>query len=89
MAGTTASDGWVLLETYPDPFSAELDAGYLSGNGIPVRVVPLRDFPGQERGIELIVDAQCADRARYLLSLEVPGEEELARLASGRQEQGT
>ncbi len=84
-----APAGWALLETCPDPFSAELHAGYLSGNGIPVRIVPLRDFPGQERGVELIVDAQCVERARYLLSLEVPGEEELARLAAGRQEQGT
>ena len=73
--------GWSLLETCPDPFSAELHAGYLSGNGIPVRLVPLRDFPGQERGVELIVDAQCLERARYLLGLEVPGEEELAMLA--------
>jgi hypothetical protein len=89
MAEQPAPEAWVLLETYADPFSAELHAGYLSGNGIPVRVAPLRDFPGQERGVELIVDAQCAERARYLLSLEVPGEEELARLATGSQEQGT
>ena len=66
-----APSAWCVLDTYPDRVSAEIAAGLLAGHGIPVKVDPLGDFPGHERGAELVVDAQCLARARWLLSLRV------------------
>ena len=75
---------WCVLETYADRFAAEADAGFLRSEGVAARVEVLSDFPGQDRGTRLWVDAALAHRARWLLKLGAVSEAELDYLATGK-----
>ena len=75
---------WCLLATYGDRFAAEADAGYLRSEMVAAKVEVVADFPGQERGARLWVDAAMAHRARWLLKLPTVSEAELEYLATGR-----
>jgi hypothetical protein len=75
---------WCVLDTYADRFAAEADAGFLRGERIAARVEVISDFPGQDRGARLFVDAALAHRARWLLKLEPVSDAELEYLATGR-----
>ena len=82
--GAYEPDDWCVLDTYPDRIAAEIDAGFLNGSGVAARVENVSDFPGQERGARLVVDARLAHRARWLLKLEAVSEAELEFLATGK-----
>jgi hypothetical protein len=75
---------WCVLETYADRLAAEADAGYLRSELVAARVEIVSDFPGQDRGAQLWVDAALAHRARWLLNLDTVSEAELEYLATGK-----
>ena len=75
---------WCVLETYADRLAAEADAGYLRSEMVAAKVEVISDFPGQERGAQLWVDAALAHRARWLLKLDTVSEAELEYLATGK-----
>ena len=77
-------DEWCVLDIYPDRVSAEADAGYLRSEMVAAKVELISDFPGQERGARLWVDASMAHRARWLLKLPTVSEAELDYLATGK-----
>ena len=77
-------DDWCLLDTYVDRFAAEADAGYLRSELVAAKVAVISDFPGQDRGAELWVDAALAHRARWLLKLSTVSDAELEYLATGK-----
>jgi hypothetical protein len=74
---------WCVLETYPSASAAEADAGYLRSEMVAARVQVVSDIPGQSRGAQLMVDANLAHRARWLLKLGTVTEAELEYLATG------
>lgn len=73
-----------MLDIYADRIAAEADAGYLRSEMVAAKVEVVADFPGQERGARLWVDAAMAHRARWLLKLPTVSEAELEYLATGR-----
>lgn len=75
---------WCVLATYADRFTAEADAGYLRSEMVAAKVEVVSDFPGQDRGAQLWVDAALAHRARWLLKLSTVSEAELEYLATGK-----
>lgn len=75
---------WCVLDTYPGRFAAEADAGYLRSERVAAKVEVISDFPGQDRGAQLWVDAALAHRARWLLKLSTVSDAELEYLATGR-----
>jgi hypothetical protein len=75
---------WCVLDTYADRFAAEVDAGYLRSEMVAAKVEVVSDFPGQDRGAQLWVDAALAHRARWLLKLNTVSEAELEYLATGK-----
>jgi hypothetical protein len=75
---------WCVLDTYADRFAAEVDAGYLRSELVAARVEIVADFPGQDQGARLWVDAALAHRARWLLKLGTVSEAELEYLATGK-----
>jgi hypothetical protein len=77
-------DDWCLLDTYGDRFAAEADAGYLRSELVAAKVEVISDFPGQDRGAKLWVDAALAHRARWLLKLATVSDAELEYLATGK-----
>ena len=77
-------DEWRLLETYGDRFAAEADAGYLRSEMVAAKVEVISDFPGQDRGAQLWVDAALAHRVRWLLKLGTVSDAELEYLATGK-----
>ena len=75
---------WCVLDTYGDRLAAETDAGYLRSEMVAAKVEVVSDFPGQERGAQLWVDAALAHRARWLLKLNAVSDAELDYLATGK-----
>jgi|SRR5687767_12032101 hypothetical protein len=76
-------DDWEILKTYGTGSAAEVDAGYLRGEGVAAKVRPVGDIPGTENGAELMVDSKLAHRARWLLKLQPVSDAELEYLATG------
>jgi hypothetical protein len=77
-------DEWCVLETYTDRIAAEADAGFLRSEKLAAKVEVISDFPGQDRGIRLWVDAALVHRARWLLKLSSVSDAELEYLATGK-----
>ena len=77
-------DEWCVLEIYGNAISAEADAGFLRSEQVAAKVEVISDFPGQDRGARLWVDAALAHRARWLLKLGTVSEAELEYLATGK-----
>jgi len=84
MMEPTEPDEWGLLDTYPARIAAEIDAGLLRSEGVAAKVEAISDFPGQESGARLWVDAALAHRARWLLKMSTVSEAELEYLATGK-----
>ena len=76
-------DDWEVLRTYGSVSAAEVDAGYLRGEGVAAEVRPIGDLPGTQNGARLMVEAKLAHRARWLLKLERVSDAELEYLATG------
>jgi len=75
---------WCVFDTYPNAIAAEADAGYLRSEMVAAKVEVVSDFPGQDRGARLWVDAALVHRARWLLKLGTVSEAELEYLATGK-----
>ncbi len=84
MSEPAEPDDWSVLETYPDRIAAEVDAGFLRSEGVAAKVEAISDFPGQQSGAQLWVDAALLHRARWLLKLATVSEAELESLATGK-----
>jgi hypothetical protein len=80
---------WCVLDAYADRLAAEADAGYLRSEMVAAKVEVISDFPGQDRGARLWVDAALAHRARWLLKLSTVSEAELEYLATGKLPKST
>ena len=75
---------WCVLDTYADRLAAEADAGFLRSEMVAAKVEAVSDFPGQDFGAKLWVDAALAHRARWLLKLSTVSDAELEYLATGK-----
>jgi hypothetical protein len=84
----TEPDEWCVLETYGNAISAEVDAGFLRSEHVAAKVEVVSDFPGQDHGARLWVDATLVHRARWLLKLGTVSEAELEYLATGKLPEG-
>lgn len=73
---------WVLLEACPETVAAQVIAGRLRAEGIPVRVSTLSPIPGLQQNAEVQVPRAWLERARQCLAAQRPTDEELAELAA-------
>ena len=74
--------GWRELAVYPTRSSAEVDAAYLRSEGVQAWVIS--GLPTEACGVQLMVDGDSLDRARWLLKFEPVTEAELEFLATGK-----
>jgi Putative prokaryotic signal transducing protein len=77
----TMRDGWRELASYSDVASAEVVAGLLRSENVPVHVAADEVVPGLIRDFRLLVPPALLERARSVLQQQQPTEEELAFLA--------
>ncbi|MDE2148691.1 MAG: hypothetical protein KGJ55_02415 [Gammaproteobacteria bacterium] len=63
-----ANDDWAELAVFPDELTAEIYAGRLRADAVPVRVHSLAPIPGLQLGSRLYVPAAVLERARALLA---------------------
>jgi hypothetical protein len=78
-----AQDDLVSLQVCSDHIAAEVLATRLRTESIPVTVKNLAPVPGLEQGSIVLVPAALEQRARWLLSHELPTDAELNYLATG------
>lgn len=74
-------DGWLEVGSYSDAASAEVVAGLLRSENVPVHVAADEVVPGLIRDFRLLVPPALLARARSVLAQQQPSEEELAFLA--------
>ncbi len=72
----------MLVQFCPDHIAAEVLAGFLRSESVPVVVRNLGPIPGLEPGAEVLVPASWLPRAQRLLAQQEPSAEELAELAA-------
>lgn len=77
-----ADDNLVLVRFCPDHIAAEVLAGLLRSESVPVVVRNLGPIPGLEPGAEVLVPASWLPRAQRLLARQEPTDDELAELAA-------
>jgi hypothetical protein len=85
------SDQWSLLAVYPDPVSAEIFAGLLRSEAIPVRIDADEPVPGLMRAFSLQVPGTMLARARAICSQAALSDEEWAQYVAdvrAREEPG-
>ena len=78
------SERWQEFAAYSDAASAEVVAGLLRSEGVPVNVASDEPMPGLVRGFRLMVPPQLLHRARWVVSNAAFTDEELAFLATNR-----
>ena len=78
------SEGWQEFAAYSDAASAQVVAGLLRSEGVPVNVVSDEPVPGLVRGIRLMVPAELLHRARWVVANACFTDEELAFFATAR-----
>ena len=78
------TEPWHEFAAYSDAASAEIVAGLLRSEGVPVEVVSDEPMPGLVQGFRLRVPVEMLHRARWVVSNADFTEEELAFLATGR-----
>jgi hypothetical protein len=86
------SDQWSLLAVYADPVSAEIFAGLLRSEAIPVRIKADEPVPGLMRAFSLHVPEAMLARARTLCSQAPWSDEEWAQYVAdvrAREEGGS
>jgi hypothetical protein len=76
-------DDLVSLQVCADHIAAEVLANRLRTESIPATVRNLGPVPGLEQGSVVLVPAALQQRARWLLSHELPTDAELNYLATG------
>ena len=77
------SDDWQALETFPNHLAAEIAAGVLRADSMPVRIESFGVVPGLEQGSQLMVPVALMHRARWLLAQARVSDAELDDLAMG------
>lgn len=82
--GQQLSERWQQFAVYPDAASAEVAAGLLRSEGVPVNVASDEPMPGLIEGFRLMVPAEMLHRARWVVSNADFTEEELAFFATAR-----
>jgi len=78
------SDDWQALETFPNHLGAEIVAGVLRADSMPVRIESFGVVPGLEQGSRIMVPAALMHRARWLLAQAKVSDAELDYLATGK-----
>lgn len=82
------SDPWQEFAAYADAASAEVVAGLLRSEGVPVNVASDEPMPGLIRGFRLMVPPEMLHRARWVVSNAAFTDEELAFFATARLDSG-
>ena len=77
------SDDWQALETFPNHLAAEIAAGVLRADSMPVRIESFGVVPGLEQGSQLMVPVALMQRAHWLLEHARVSDAELDDLAMG------
>ena len=77
------SDPWQTFAVYADAVSAEVTAGLLRSEGVPVEIQSDVPVPGLIHSFRLLVPAGLARRAEWVLANAEFTEEELAFIATG------
>jgi hypothetical protein len=77
-------DAWHDFAVYSDPASAEVAAGLLRSEGIPVDIRAEQPVPGLLQACRVRVPADLVRRAEWVLANAAFTDEELAFLATGR-----
>ena len=75
------SDDWQPLETFSTYLAAEIAAGVLRADAVPVRIESFGVVPGLEQGSRLLVPVSLLHRARWLLGQAQVSDAELDRQA--------
>ena len=78
------SERWKEFAAYPDAASAEVAAGLLRSEGVPVDIASDEPMPGLIQGFRLMVPADLLHRARWVVANTDFTEEELAFFATAR-----
>jgi len=78
---TAMSDDWQALETFPNHLGAEIVAGMLRADSMPVRIESFGIVPGLEQGSRIMVPPAQMQRARWLLQHARVSDAELDDLA--------
>jgi hypothetical protein len=78
------SESWQEFAAYSDAASAEVAAGLLRSEGVPVNVLSDEPMLGLIRGFRLMVPAELIHRARWVVSNAAFTDEELAFFATAR-----
>jgi hypothetical protein len=76
------SERWQEFAAYADAASAEVAAGLLRSEGVPVNVASDEPMPGLIHGFRLMVPAEMLHRARWVVSNATFTDEELAFFAT-------
>ena len=71
------------VATFEDEASAEILAGMLRSEGVPVEVRPISPMPGLIDEVQLFVPASLAHRARWLMNSSEVSDAELTFAATG------
>ena len=78
------SELWQQFAAYSDAASAEVVAGLLRSEGVPVNVASDQPMPGLIQGFRLMVPAEMLHRARWVVANADFTDEELAFFATER-----
>ena len=78
------NEPWQQFATYSDAASAEVAAGLLRSEGVPVNVASDEPMPGLIQGFRLLVPAEMLHRARWVVANADFTDEELAFFATAR-----
>ena len=76
---------WTLLTTSPSTVSAELVAGRLRSEGVPVDVRADTAILGEARLCRIFVPSGLLKQARWIIEADAVSEEELEFLATGQR----
>jgi len=78
------SERWCEFAVYSDPVSAEVAAGLLRSEGVPVDVLSEQPSPGMMESFRVRVPIELVHRAQWVFANAQFTEEELAFIATGR-----
>ena len=78
------SEHWKEFASYSDTASAEVVAGLLRSEGVPVQVSTDQPIPGLVESVRLFVPADLVHRAKWVASQSQLTEAELSFLATGK-----
>lgn len=78
------SEPWQEFAVYYNASSAEVAAGLLRSEGVPVDVASEEPMSGLMQGFRLLVPPEMMHRARWVAAQATWSEEELTFLATGR-----